>query len=99
MFSLQKIMFKLLVILFIAKYVTASFNYYQLSKICGKCFVFDKSSKEFRVGIKKKIIFCEKKKQITVLYIVRIAQAQSQYNHNKCLGFYGLKNNQRYVFL
>ena len=34
-----------------------------------------------------------------MLYIVRIAQAQSQYNHNKCLGFYGLKNNQRYVFL
>ena len=62
MFSLQKIMFKLLVILFIAKYITASFNYYQLSKICGKCFVFDKSSKEFRVGIKKKIFFCEKKK-------------------------------------
>ena len=96
MFSLQKIMFKLLVILFIAKYITASFNYYQLSKICGKCFVFDKSSKEFRVGVKKKN-FCEKK-QITMLYIVRAAEARSRYNH-KCLSFYGLKNNQRYVFL
>ena len=73
MFSLQKIMFKLLVILFIAKYITASFNYYQLSKFVVSVLFSIKAARNSGLELRKKYFFVKKKTDNNVVYCAHSA--------------------------
>ena len=62
----------------------------------GKQCQFDLAFKSFWVGIRKKYWFI--KNWIIMSYVVRQAQVLMQCDH-KCLGFYDLKSNKRYIVL